>query len=190
MDLDEIVYPKPKPVPLLMNRLRFIFGWLFLIAVPACLLINYLCGGKAWSVIAVWGMYMAWTLALKQPLVERNVISQGVRLLITSGIMLVLIEWLLYPGWAHFVMPIFWFGSLTVLGVLFFANVSKQRHNIMPLIWVTAASVAAAALALFVYKDTSWPMIVLGCVAAALLISSVIVLRMQFIAELKKRFHI
>ena len=189
MDL-EIVYPKPKSVSLLMHRLRKIFGLLFLLAAPSCVLVNYLTGGKAWSAVAIWGMYMVWTLALKQPLVEKNVISQGVRLLITTGIMLILIETFLYPGWAHFVVPIFWFGSLTILGVLFFANMTKQRHNTMPLIWVTAASVAASAVALFIFADHSWPMIVMGAVAVVLLISTIIVLRMQFITELRKRFHI
>ena len=193
MDLEknmEIVYPHPKKTSMLLSRLRFTLGWVFLVSSGGCLIANYVCKGKAWSLVSVWGMYMVWTLVLKQPLVEKNVISQGVKLLITSSIMLILIDVFLYPGWAHFVIPIVWFGALTVLGALFFVNVSKQRHNLMPLIWVTAAAVAAAAVALFVYKDTSWPMIVLGSVAAALLIASVIVLRMQFIVELKKRFHI
>ena len=194
MDIDrnmEIVYPRPKPVSLLMSRLRTVFGWTFLIGGAACLLVNYLCGGKAWSLVSVWSMFMVWALVFQQPLVEKNVISQGVKLLITASILIVLIDvFLTSGGWSYSVVPIVWYGVLTVLGVLFFTNTSKQRHNIMPLIWMTAASVAASAVAIFVYSDRSWPILVLGCVSAVLFIVCMIVLKIQFFVELKKRFHI
>ena len=186
----EIVYPKPARRSVLIQRLRYVFGWIFFFSIIACAVTNYVTGGKPWSLVVFWGIYMVWTLVLKQPLVERNLIGQGVRLLVTSGIMLVLIDVFLYPGWAYFVVPIFFFGSLTILGILFFINISKQRHNIMPLIWVTLLSIAASAVALFAFSDYSWQIIVLGAVGVALFVASMFVLRLQFLIELKKRFHI
>ncbi|MGM9522517.1 MAG: DUF6320 domain-containing protein [Oscillospiraceae bacterium] len=185
----EIIYPKPARRSVFMHHLRYICGWIFLAAVFACPVINYIIGGKRWSIIVLWGIYMVWTLVLKQPLVERNLISQGVKLLLTADIMLILIDVFLYPGWAHFVVPISCFGSLIVLGVLFFINITKQRHNIMPLILVTVLAIAGSAVALLVFSDYSWPIIVLGSVSAALFVAIIVTLRMQFLVELKKRFH-
>ena len=76
----EIIYPKIKKQSLAMLRIRYVMGLIFLVSGVVCSIVNIAVGGKAWSVIAIWGMYMVWTLVLKQPLVERNLISQGVRL--------------------------------------------------------------------------------------------------------------
>ncbi len=186
----EIIYPKIKKQSLVMLRLRYIMGLVFIAASVACVAVNLAVGGKAWSVIALWGMYMVWTLVLRQPLVERNLISQGVRLAVMTGILLVLIDRLLYPGWAAFVVPIVSYAALIVLAVLFFVNVSQQRHNVMPLIILTALVVVGSTVAMFVFSETRWPMIVLAATAAVLLIATALILRERLISEIVKRFHI
>ncbi len=185
----EIVYPTAARRSVFLRRLRYICGWVFLAAAAACPIVNYFTGRPWWSPVAVWGMYMVWTLVLQQPLVERNLIGQGVKLLVTTGILMVLVEFLLSPGWAHTVIPIFIFSSLIALGTLFFVNVRKQRHNVMSLILVTVLSFIGSAVALWAFSDTSWPMIVLCVVAAALFAASVITLRFQLLRELRRRFH-
>lgn len=186
----EIIYPKIKKQSLAMLRLRYVMGLIFLAASVACVVVNLAVGGKAWSVIALWGMYMAWMLVLRQPLVERNLISQGVRLAVMTGILLVLIDRLIYPGWAAFVVPIVSYAALIVLAILFFVNVSKQRHNVMPLIILTVLVIVGSTVAMFVFSETRWPMIVLAATAAVLLIATVFILKTRLISELVKRFHL
>lgn len=188
----EIIYPQVRKKSIFMSYLRYVCGLVFLAAGVACPIVNLAVGGKAWSVVVLWSMIMVWVLVLKQPLVERNLISQGVRLLVMVAILLVLIDVLLCSGWgwALFVVPIVISAALIVLGILFFVNVSKQRHNVMPLIYAVIVAVVGPALALFLLSDTNWPMIVLTAVAAALLIASIFTLRWRLIAEIRKRFHI
>ncbi len=186
----EIVYPHVKKHSFAMLYVRTIFGILFLAAAVVCPVVNILLKGKAWSVIVLWSMFMVWTLVLKAPLVERNLIGQGVKLLVMTVILLILIDWLLCPGWAAFVVPIVAYASLIALAVLFFVNISKQRHNVMPLVILTAFVAVASAVALFVFSERSWPMIVLAATAAVLLIATVIILKSRLISELVKRFHI
>ncbi len=185
----EIVYPVPRKRSLFMNRLRFICGWIFIAACIVCLVVNYSVGGKCWCPIVIWSEYMIWTILLNQPMVERNIIRIGTRFLLMSLVLMLLIELLLAPGWAHIVMPIFCFGSLIVLGVVFFINVYNKRYNIA-LVWVLLITLSGSGTALLVYSDTSWPVIVLCSVSAALLIASVVVLRLRLLRELRKRFHI
>ncbi len=186
----EIVYPHIKKQSIAMMYVRYVFGLVFLAAAVVCPTVNIVLGGRAWSVIVLWSMYMVWTLILKAPLVERNLISQGVKLLVMTVILLILIDRLLYPGWAAFVVPIVAYGALMVLAVLFFVNVSKQRHNVMPLLALTVIVMVCSAVAMFVFSETRWPMIVLASTAAVFLIASVIILKSRLISELVKRFHI
>ncbi len=186
----EVIYPKIKKTSLAMLRVRTVFGLLFLAAAVVCPIVNIVLRGKAWSVIVLWALYMVWTLVLQTPLVERNLISQGVRLSVMTAILLVLIDRLLAPGWAAFVVPIVAYAALIVLAILFFVNVSKQRHNVMPLVIVTLAAAIGSAVALFAFSETSWPMIVLASTAAVLLIATVLTLRTRLLSEIVKRFHL
>ncbi len=186
----EVIYPNIKKTSLAMLRVRTVFGLIFLAAAVACPVVNIAVGGKAWSVIVLWALYMVWTLVLKAPLVERNLISQGVRLSVMIGILLILIDRLLYPGWAAFVVPIVAYGALIVLAILFFVNVSKQRHNVMPLVIVTLAAAIGSVVAMLVFSEISWPMIVLAVTAGVLFIATVLILRTRLISEIVKRFHL
>lgn len=186
----EIVYPKIKRQSLAMFHVRYIFGLIFLAAAVVCPIVNIIFKGPAWSVIVLWSLYMVWTLCLKLPLVDRNLINLGVRFAVMTVILLVLIDRLIVPGWAAFVVPLVAYAALLVLAVLFFVNVTKQRQNVMPLVLLTLAVAIGSALALFVFSETRWPMIVLACAAAALLIATVFTLRMRLLMELRKRFHL
>lgn len=186
----EMIYPKIKRRSLFMRRLRFVCGYVFLAAALICPVVNLLVGGPAWSVIALWSLYMVWTLLLKQPLVERNLLSQGVRLLADLSALLVLIDRLLCPGWAAFVVPLVDCAALAALCVLFFADMNKRRHNVMPLIAALVLSLTGSVLALFVFDLRTWPMIALASVSASLLAASAVALGGRLPAELHRRFHI
>ena len=189
MDL-EIIYPKIKKQSLAKLRVRYIFGLIFLAAALVCPVVNIVLGGPAWSVIVLWSLYMVWTLCLRLPLVERNLINLGVRFAVMTVVLLILIDRLLAPGWAEFVVPLVVYGALLALAALFFVNVSKQRQNVMPLVLLTFAVLVGSGVALFAFSLTSWPMIVLACVSAALLTATVFTLRIRLFSEIRKRFHL
>ena len=60
----------------------------------------------------------------------------------------------------------------------------------MPLIILTALVVVGSTVAMFVFSETRWPMIVLAATAAVLLIATALILRERLISEIVKRFHI
>jgi hypothetical protein len=49
----------------------------------------------------------------------------------------------LFHGWGSFVIPIVCFGTLVLLGVLFLSDLTKQRQNVMPMVWLIIASCSA-----------------------------------------------
>ncbi|HEX7714239.1 MAG TPA: DUF6320 domain-containing protein [Bacillota bacterium] len=188
MDI-EIIYPALKKPLSIIEIVRKICFWIFLIAAYCCPIINICVGGKAWSIIVLWSLWFVWNTFLTRPLVENNLISQTTHLLLNSCILLVLIEVFLSSGWAEFVVPIICFGMLVILGIIFFLDISKQKQNMMPMLWVIGGSLVAIVSAFLGWSSMNWPTIVLGSTAFALLTASIVVLRLQFILELKKRFH-
>ena len=183
------VYPPLKRKLNRRRKLRTACGWCFLAAAAACVIVNICVGGKAWSAVALWALWMIWSTLLTPVLVENNLISQSARLLINTCILLILIDLTISSGWAAFVIPIVCYGMLIAIGIIFFLNVSKQRQNKMPMLWVIAGAIVAAICAIFGFSLRNWPIIVLGSIAAALLIATIVILRSQLFAELKKHFH-
>lgn len=183
-------YPPGPPRLNRRSKLRTVCGCCFLLAALACVIVNLCVGGKAWCAVAVWSLWMVWSTLLSPALVENNMISQNVRLMINICILLILIDLTISPGWASFVIPIVCFGMLVALGVIFFINVSKQKQNMMPMLWVIGGALLAAIWAMFGFSLRNWPIIVLGSTAAALLIATTVILRSQLLDELKKRFHL
>lgn len=182
-------YPPLPPRLHRRRRLRTVCGWCFLAAGAACIITNLCIGGKAWSAVAVWALWMIWSTLLTPVLVENNLISRSTRLLINTCVLLVLIDLTVSSGWAAFVIPIVCYGMLIAIGLIFFLNISKQRQNMMPMLWVVAGALVAAISAIFGFSLDSWPMIALAAIAAVILIATMVILRSQFFAELKKRFH-
>lgn len=137
----------------------------------------------------MWGLLSLWTVCLNRPLVEFNRISKTANPLLYAAVMMVLIEVFLVSGWAELVMPIVCFGMLIIMGVLFFSDLRRQTQNIMPMLWAAAGSLIAFICAWIVMPKLTWPVIVMGAVAAALFIASGIALKGGLWLELKKRFH-
>jgi membrane protein YdbS with pleckstrin-like domain len=104
--------------------------------------------------------------------------------------MLILINNLLAPGWAEFVVPIICFAGVFINGVFFLTNTKKQRQNLMPMIWAIAIALIAIIAALAGWPEMNWPIIALGSTGFALLVAAVIVLGKGIITEFVKRFSI
>ena len=188
MDI-EMIYPVIKKSLFSAEKMRKICSRIFLLAAYFCPIINFCVGGKAWSVIVLWSLWFVWTTFLTRPLIENNLISQTVRFFLNICVLFILIEVFLSSGWAAFVIPIFCFSVIVLLGVIFFMNTAKQKQNMMPMLWVIGGSLVAIGSAFLGLLSMNWPTIVLGSTAFALLIASIAVLRHQFFLELKKRFH-
>jgi hypothetical protein len=184
----EIVYPSPKRPP---RRVRVIAcaKWPFLAAAYACPLINLATGWPAWSVVVLWGLWVVWSSTFSPELIGINRISQCVKFVTDIVVALVLIDWLLAPGWAAMVVPIVCFSSLVVVAVLLFTDLDRQRLNVMPMLALTALCLISAGAALAAWRGvTRWPLVVLAALAGALLVATLVVLRRDILRAVRAFF--
>lgn len=187
----EITYPQPQKKKLKRRKFLSIIKWPILLVSYICPIVNLLTGGKAWSLIVLMGLYMLWTLILSPDLVEYNRISQFIKLIFCTCVLLTLIDVFLAPGWAIQVVPIVCFGGLTVSGVLFFTDFERQKQNMLPMLLLIFLGIAGSVIGLSVWhEESNWALGVMGALAFALLVALMITLGGEFIRELKRRFHI
>ncbi len=182
-------YPPANRSILIAERIRYVIRWCFSVAAYVCLIVNLAIGGDAWSLVVIWSLWCIWSLIVSPSLVEYNRISQTSKTLIFVCVLLILIDSVFYSGWAQFVVPIVSFGSLVVIGILFLSDLPKQKHNMMPMVWLIAAAFVAFISSLLGWPRLGWPMIALGSTALLLLLVCFAVLRLDLLRELRKRFH-
>lgn len=187
----KITYPKVSPKIIKHQRLINFMKWPLLIAVVICPIINLITGGKAWSLVVLMSIYMAWDLVISRDLVEYNRISQFVKLITLTSLLLITIDIFLSPGWALDTVPILIFSGLIVTSVLFFTDIERQKQNIFPFLFLILLSIFSSIIGLsFYHEKDSWPLTVMGVVALFLLITLSITLKENIINELKKGFSV
>lgn len=187
----KITYPKVSPKIIKHQRLINFMKWPLLIAVVICPIINLITGGKAWSLVVLMSIYMAWDLVISRDLVEYNRISQFVKLITLTSLLLITIDVFLAPGWALEAVPILIFSGLIVTSVLFFTDIERQKQNIFPFLFLILLSIFSSIIGLsFYHEKDSWPLAVMGVVALFLLITLTITLKENIINELKKGFSV
>lgn len=187
----KITYPTVKRSSLWFKRLLTFIRWAVVFSGYICVIMNLVTGGKAWSAIVVMSLYTVWTLVLSPDLVEYNRISQFIKLITCSCILLTLIDVFLSPGWAIEVVPIVCFCGLTVAGVLFFTDLERQKQNMLPMLLLIFFSLIGAVIGLCVWHEESrWALAVMGAFALALLIACAVTLGSDFVRELQRRFHV
>ena len=187
----KITYPKVSPKIIKHQKLINIMKWPLLIAVVICPIINLITGGKAWSLVVLMSIYMAWDLVISRDLVEYNRISQFVKLITLTSLLLITIDVFLAPGWALEAVPILIFSGLIVTSVLFFTDIERQKQNIFPFLFLILLSIFSSIVGLsFYHEKDSWPLTVMGVVALFLLITLTITLKENIINELKKGFSV
>ena len=187
----KITYPKVSPKIIKHQRLINFMKWPLLIAVVICPIINLITGGKAWSLVVLMSIYMAWDLVISRDLVEYNRISQFVKLITLTSLLLITIDVFLAPGWALEAVPILIFSGLIVTSVLFFTDIESQKQNIFPFLFLILLSIFSSIVGLsFYHEKDSWPLTVMGAVALFLLITLTITLKENIINELKKGFSV
>lgn len=187
----KITYPKVSPKIIKHQRLINFMKWPLLIAVVICPIINLIIGGKAWSLVVLMSIYMAWDLVISRDLVEYNRISQFVKLITLTSLLLITIDVFLAPGWALEAVPILIFSGLIVTSVLFFTDIERQKQNIFPFLFLILLSIFSSIVGLsFYHEKDSWSLTVMGVVALFLLITLSITLKENIINELKKGFSV
>ena len=187
----KITYPKVSPKIIKHQRLINFMKWPLLIAVVICPIINLITEGKAWSLVVLMSIYMAWDLVISRDLVEYNRISQFVKLITLTSLLLIIIDIFLAPGWALDAVPILIFSGLIVTSVLFFTDIERQKQNIFPFLFLILLSIFSSIIGLsFYHEKDSWPLTVMGAVALFLLITLSITLKENIINELKKGFSV
>lgn len=187
----KITYPKVSPKIIKHQRLINFMKWPLLIAVVICPIINLITGGKAWSLVVLMSIYMAWDLVISRDLVEYNRISQFVKLITLTSLLLITIDVFLAPGWALEAVPILIFSGLIVTSVLFFTDIERQKQNIFPFLFLILLSIFSSIIGLsFYHEKDSWPLTVMGVVALFLFITLSITLKENIINELKKGFSV
>ena len=163
----------------------------FLVAAAVCPVINYLVGGKAWSLVVLIGLHMTWTLLFDVDLVEYNRISQLVRLIASSCMLLAVIELFIASGWALQVIALVCMGGLIAAAILFFTDIDTQKQNMLPMLLLVLITITGAVTVwLMKGSECEWPVTAMGLTAISLLISLIAVLRSEFLLELKRRFHV
>ncbi len=186
----EITYPTKKRTHQRQDVINWA-KWPFLFAAYICPIINITLGGTAWSIIVLYSLWIVWTNAVSPNLVEYNRISQLIKLITNASILLILVNVVFSFDWAERVVPIVCFGGFIIAGILFFTDLNKQRQNMMPMLLLIIICIPSSVAGVFVYgQESRWSLVVMGAIAFALLIACFIVLRKDFINELKKRFHI
>jgi hypothetical protein len=168
-----------------------ILRWPFILLAIASVVVNLCVGGPCWCIVADFSLYVVWKLFVSPDLIEYNRISQSVKALWYVCILLALIDIFLANGFALFVIPIVSFGGLAVCIVLFFSNVKRQVHNMLPLVNFIFVSIVGSGIALyFNHSSGDWPFIVLLGLSIIFLFALIIVLKEDFKREFQKRFHI
>ena len=184
-------YPSVKKGSKNRRRMLIVLRWPFLLAATACMIVNLAISGPLWGIIAVIALYVVWTLILSLDLVEYNRMSQSIKIVAWTSILLALIDILLAHGFALFVIPIVCFGGLVVSVILFFTDLRRQKHNMLPLILFEIVSMIGSGIVLCFWDDpNNWPYIVLLSLSAVCFLAMVIVLGRDFKIELARRFHI
>ncbi len=187
----KITYPPVEKRKLQRRQFLRIIRWPVLFAIVASPIVNLAIGGKAWSLVVILSIYMAWSLIISPDLVEYNRISQSIKTISFSCTLLALIDIFLSPGWAIFAVPLVCVGGLIVSGTLFFTNLERQKQNLWPLLLLIVVAIIGTIVGLIIWREnTGWPFIAMGSAAVTLLVACIATLRGDFIRQLKRRFHV
>ena len=188
----KITYPDVSRKTFQRKKYLRIVKWPLILAAIACVVVNIATGGPLWSIVALMGIYMLWTLVLNTDLVEYNRISQFIKATFYSCILVFLIDKFLDDGgWALDVISIVSFASIIVASVLFYTDFNRQKQNMLPILFLIVIALVWSVIGLFTALELqSWPLFVLGGLTLLFFASIIITLRGDLIREIKCRFHI
>lgn len=185
------IYPLANNKGFNKRKILSILRWPFILSAILSIVVNIIVGGVWWSFIAVMGLYIVWHLLIETDLVEYNRISQFIKATIYSCVMMFLIDTFLVSGWALDVISIVSFASVFISGILLFTDLNRQKQNMLPIFYLILIAIIWSIVGLSTALEIkSWSLIVLVSVTIGFLFSLIMVLRGDFIREVKSRFHV
>lgn len=186
----KMTYPVVTKYKLRRSQLIEVLRWPFIVAAVICPVMNLLTGGTSWSLIVLPALYMVWSFVVSPDLVEVNRISQFIKLVVWSCILLFAISITIHWERAVEIIPSVCFFGLIVTAILFFTDLERQKQNMLPMILLIFISIVSSAIGLAVWHEESrWAFAVMGVLALILLIACMVVLGNDFKRELQRRFH-
>lgn len=188
----KLIYPIVDKQRLFRQKLTFYSQWIFILIGLASVIVNLILGGKAWSVIVIWSLRMVWSQLIYTDMVEYNRLSQTVKLIKNSCILLGLIDIFLASGWSVNVIAIISFSALVLIAILFLTDFKRQKQNMFPMLSFSLLSFLGSIVGLIWQQnpETYWPLIVMCVNSFSLLLICIILLRRGFWIEMKKRFSL
>ena len=186
----KITYATPSKRKLQRARLIQYLAGPFLLAALICGVVNLTVGGKAWSLIVMWALYMVWTMIVSPDVIEYNRISQFTKLLWESCVLLILIDVLLVSGWVLNVVSIVCFGGIIAVCALFLTDYERQRHNLLPVILLSVGALVASVLGIIIIRPVRWQISVTAALSFAMLVVCLYGMRHDIKSELRKMFHV
>ena len=93
----ERTYPLPSKPHFQHQQVIRWAKWPFLAAAYLCPILNLALGGKPWSLVVLWSLWIAWSSLVSPDMVAYNRISQLAKLLFQSCVLLILIDLCLGP---------------------------------------------------------------------------------------------
>ena len=187
----ERTYPLPSKPHFQHQQVIRWAKWPFLAAAYLCPILNLALGGKPWSLVVLWSLWIAWSSLVSPDMVAYNRISQLAKLLFQSCVLLILIDLCLAPGWAVFVVPLVSVGGMIAAAALLFSDLRRQKLNMMPMFLLCLLFLfSALACLVFWPQYAGWARILMGAVDLALLVAFCAVLGRDFLRNLQKYFHI
>lgn len=154
-------------------------------------LVNIAGDGPLWSIIVAMGLYTIYAMVVAPDLIEYNRISQTIKGIILVSFVLMLIEFLLAPGWAGIATSVLLCSGLVLSGALFFSDLGRQRRNLFPFLWLLTIATARAVTGICQthgYLRVSF--IIVAALSLTLVLLFACILRKDCLRELRCRFHI
>jgi len=184
-------YPEVKQKTLYKDAL---LNWIRIILIAGGIIslsINLAVGGKLWFIIVFWSIWMVYSELIYPDLVSYNRISQFIKFVINACVLLILINYILSPLWLVGTVPSICFGSLIIVGFLFFTDLRRQKDNMLPIFNFIILCIAGSIVGLSLnHENAVWPLATMLGVSISLLVALVITLGGDFIRECKKIFSV
>lgn len=184
-------YPKPIRKKQVRRALKTITRYLFIFASFITLTLNAIVGGSAWSLVVVYSMYFAWTSFIDTDLVEYNIVSQSIKFISNSCIILILLS-IIYniTPLIENVVPYIVIASVIAMTILYLSDMERQKRNLFPILLFIFVTIIAASVYVINPSYNDWEMPVMGIMSLSFLILCLMSLRGEFLRELQKRFHL
>jgi hypothetical protein len=180
---------KQNVLHILQQNLMICCKWTFLFAGFICAVVNLSTGGKAWSIIVIWSMWLVWTQLVSPDMVEYNRISQTIKLIVNSCILLLLLDVIVISGSTKEAVAVTCFSALIFVSILFFTDFETQRQNMFPMLFFCVTCLIGSIIGLVtIHGGETWTFAVLGALAVSLLIGCAAKLGKEFVRECKKYF--